>query len=63
MAGTARSFSWCEIPDPYVASSGKGWSRCFISGTANSRAGNALGNFYRDERVLEGDRFRVGFGR
>jgi hypothetical protein len=60
IAGTARTFAGCQMPNPSFTGS-NGWSRCFVHKVDNARAGNALQRFYRDERVLDSDRFRVGF--
>lgn len=59
-ATAARSFPWCQMPDPQ-ASGSNGWSRCFIPSGQNLSAGGLLGAFYSDERVLDGDRFQVGY--
>lgn len=57
--GSARVFSGCSLTT--VAGSGsRGFSRCMVNAGQNSSAGNALGTFYRNSRVLNGDTFRVG---
>jgi len=56
----ARSFPWCQMPDPQQTGS-SGWSRCFIPAGQNLSAGGLLGAFYSNERILDGDLFQVGY--
>jgi hypothetical protein len=56
----ARSFPWCQMPDPQ-RTGGSGWSRCFIPSGQNLSAGGLLGAFYSNERILDGDQFQVGY--
>lgn len=56
----ARSFPGCQMDDP--KRTGKhGWSRCFIPKGQNSSAGGQLVGFYGAQRVLNKDKFYVGF--
>lgn len=66
--GTARTFAppnsrWCEMDPAWGVPTGvtgpTGWSSCMIPKTDNSPGGAALGAFYRANRVLDGDKFRV----
>ncbi|MGO0576458.1 NucA/NucB deoxyribonuclease domain-containing protein [Ornithinimicrobium panacihumi] len=57
---TARSWQGCQMPDP-TRTGPTGWSRCFIDEKQNSGAGSVLSGFYTSERILQGDRFQVGF--
>lgn len=66
--GTARTFAppntiWCEMDPAWGVPTGvtgpTGWSSCMIPVTDNSPGGAALGSFYRSNRVLDGDQFRV----
>ena len=59
-SGQARSLPWCQVPDP-ERTGPTGWSPCFIPSSQNSSAGGLLSAFYWQERILDGDRFQVGF--
>jgi hypothetical protein len=59
-ATAARSLPWCRTTDP-ERKGAKGWSRCFISVRQNLSATGTLSAFYLDERMLDGDRFQVGY--
>lgn len=59
-ATAARSLSWCQMPDP-AGSGPNGWSRCFIPQFENSSSGGTTGAFYRDQRILDGDPFQIGY--
>jgi hypothetical protein len=56
----ARSFPGCQMDDP-KRTGRHGWSRCFIPEKQNSGAGGALRGFYGAQRVLNKDKFYVGF--
>lgn len=58
--GPARSQPGCQMPDP-ERTGAAGWSRCFIPTAENSGAGAALGNYYADDHMLQGDPFQVGY--
>lgn len=61
-AHQARTFDGCQMPSGELGRTGRaGWSHCFIPGGENSTAGTRLGAFYSDERLLEDDRFQVGY--
>jgi hypothetical protein len=57
--GLGRTFSWCQIPDLPLLTSGAGWSACMITAGQNSGAGTALGRFYTDNRIIGEDNFYV----
>ena len=59
-ATKARSFSGCRMKDPRRTGS-TGWSRCFIPTKQNLGAGGVLSAFYGSERILDGDRFQIGY--
>lgn len=59
-ATLARSHTNCAMTDP-ERTGPTGWSRCFIPAAQNSSAGGALSAFYGNERVLDGERFQVGY--
>ena len=59
-ATKARSFSGCRMKDPRRTGS-TGWSRCFIPTEQNLGAGGVLSAFYGSERILDGDRFQIGY--
>ena len=59
-APAARSLPWCRTTDPQRKGA-KGWSRCFIALRENVSATSTLSKFYLDERMLEGDRYQVGY--
>jgi hypothetical protein len=59
--GTLRSFSGCQINAPQ-ATGPTGASACMITATENSAQGGIMAGFYYDERVLDGDPFRVLVG-
>ena len=62
MAGVARSFNGCQMPQGDLNRTGpNGWSRCFINETQNLSAGGRLGGQYGEWRILDGDKFQVGF--
>lgn len=56
--GPARTFDWCQIPEP-AGSGPVGYSVCMIDATQNSSGGLALLDFYNSQRVLDRDAFRV----
>ncbi|MDT3329457.1 hypothetical protein Q9S78_02130 [Microbacterium sp. KSW-18] len=58
--GALRVFPNCKLPT--VSRSGAGYSRCMIPVSQNSGAGGVLGNFYVQNRIHDGDRFRVQVG-
>ncbi|MBE8524856.1 hypothetical protein ILP97_46530 [Amycolatopsis sp. H6(2020)] len=67
-AGSARTFAppnteWCEMDPAWGVPTGvvgpAGWSSCMIDKRDNSLGGSALGVFYRTNRVLDGDPFKV----
>lgn len=61
-AHQARTFDGCAMPAAELGRTGPaGWSHCFINEGQNSLAGARLGTFYSDERLLEDDRFEVGY--
>ncbi|MFF4188586.1 hypothetical protein ACFYZ9_35845 [Streptomyces sp. NPDC001691] len=72
--GTARSFApptqktpsgdeWCEMDAAWGVPTGvtgpQGWSSCMLPATDNSHQGAFLGGFYKTNRVLDNDPFRV----
>lgn len=59
-ATSARSLSWCQMPDP-AGSGSNGWSRCFIPQFDNSSAGGTTGAFYKAQRMLDADPFQIGY--
>jgi hypothetical protein len=62
MSGVARSFTGCQMPAGDLNRTGPtGWSRCFINETQNLVAGGRLGGKYGEWRILDGDKFQVGF--
>lgn len=58
--GSARTQPWCQMPGGQ-ATGPTGFSRCFIPSGQNLSAGGILGGFYSNERILDGDRFQVGY--
>ncbi|MFD0306403.1 hypothetical protein [Streptomyces sp. NPDC127119] len=73
-AGTARTFAppiqtmptgeeWCEMDAAWAVPTGVtgplGWSSCMLPSTDNSHQGAFLGGFYKTNRVLDNDPFRV----
>lgn len=59
-----RTWDWCQLnwPNTPIVSSyvgPDGWARCNIPEGQNRRGGEALSNFYGNERVLAGDQFDV----
>ncbi|MFI6686520.1 hypothetical protein [Streptomyces sp. NPDC050485] len=72
--GTARTFAppiqktpngddWCEMDAAWAVPTGvtgpTGWSSCMLPATDNSHQGSFLGGFYKTNRVLDNDPFRV----
>uniref|UniRef100_A0AAU2UXH7 Uncharacterized protein n=1 Tax=Streptomyces sp. NBC_00003 TaxID=2903608 RepID=A0AAU2UXH7_9ACTN len=72
--GTARTFApptqttpsgdqWCEMDAAWAVPTGvtgpSGWSSCMLPSTDNSHQGAFLGGFYKTNRVLDNDPFRV----
>lgn len=58
--GTRRTFAGCEINAPRDATGPTGASACMINKADNDAQGGIMARFYYDNRVLEGDPFRVG---
>lgn len=56
--GPGRTFEGCQVPLP-AGTGPSGYSACMIDETDNSDGGNALGSFYLDQRMLNGDAFYV----
>ncbi len=56
----ARTFNWCHMPDKKRTGK-KGFSRCFITSGDNTGAGGKLGAFYKNQHILNGDKFQVAF--
>jgi hypothetical protein len=60
--GTARTFPGCAVKLKGKQSTGaKGYSVCMIHDGENGTAGTALGVFYNNWRILNRDKFLVGF--
>ncbi|MET7944392.1 hypothetical protein [Streptomyces sp. NPDC005302] len=57
--GTRRSFDGCSFPDVPSATGPTGASVCMIPATENSSQGGSNTQFFRAERVLDKDPFRV----
>jgi hypothetical protein len=57
--GSPRTHTWCQIPTVGSGSGPVGFSICMIPGSQNSSGGSVLGQFYRSERVIDGDQFYV----
>lgn len=58
--GLPRTFDGCQITLLLPGSTGpSGYSVCMIDATQNSGGGSALGLFYKDNRVISSDAFRV----
>ncbi|MFE6229461.1 hypothetical protein [Cellulosimicrobium sp. NPDC057862] len=56
--GTARVFAGCKLP--IASGSGSvGFSRCMVLTGHNRTAGTMLTTFYKDNRVLVGDKFTI----
>lgn len=55
-----QTFFWCDVS--WLDQPGRGlWSACMVSEWENFMAGNELGNFYQQWRILDGDEFYVDF--
>jgi hypothetical protein len=55
-----ETFWWCQIGDlPVVPDKPARWSACMVDAGENFDAGNDLGEFYADWRVISGDTFFV----
>lgn len=58
--GPGRTFGWCQITDlPLRILAPDGFTACLVPEGQNSSDGSRLGSFYRDNRVIDGDAFRV----
>jgi hypothetical protein len=60
--GSRRTFTGCNINAPTGVTGPTGASACMITATQNNAQGGIMAAFYYDNRVLEGDPFRVGIG-
>jgi len=58
--GKPRTFDNCGFIGPRLTGP-DGWSICMILGKDNLGAGGALGAFYNNNRVLDGERFGVAY--
>ncbi|MFF5257163.1 hypothetical protein ACFY4K_34810 [Streptomyces leeuwenhoekii] len=59
--GTRRTFTDCDLPNIPSGTGSKGVSVCMIPETEQNIQGGTNTQFYRAERVLDKDPFRVGF--
>ncbi|MBB2925552.1 hypothetical protein FHR80_004499 [Cellulomonas cellasea] len=61
--GGPRTQSWCGITLPQQPSTGPyGYSICLINGSQNMQAGSTmLNSLYKQDRVLDGDKFFISF--
>ncbi|WP_413755054.1 hypothetical protein [Streptomyces sp. MMBL 11-3] len=57
--GTRRTFDGCQLPNVSSGTGPTGVSVCMITGTENNAQGGLNTQFFRAERVLDGDPFRV----
>lgn len=57
--GTRRTFDDCGFPDIPSGTGPTGVSICMITARDNNSQGGSNTQFYRSERVLDGDPFRV----
>jgi hypothetical protein len=57
--GTARTFTYCSVPEPTGVVGPTGWSACMINELHNSGGGGALSAFYLRNRVVDNDVFHV----
>jgi hypothetical protein len=57
--GGPRTFPYCLIVLTQQSTGSTGYSVCMLDANENSGAGNALGQFYLNNRIIEGDAFRV----
>ncbi|MGW0680468.1 NucA/NucB deoxyribonuclease domain-containing protein [Streptomyces sp. NPDC002767] len=57
--GTRRSFDGCSLPNIPSGTGAKGASICMIPGPENSSQGGSNTQFFRAERMLSADPFRV----
>lgn len=60
--GTRRTFAGCNINAPTGVTGPTGASACMIAEGDNNGQGGVMAGFYYDNRVLEGDPYRVGVG-
>jgi hypothetical protein len=60
--GERRTFPDCNINAPTNVTGPIGASACMITGSENNAQGGIMARFYYDNRVLEGDPYRVGIG-
>lgn len=56
--GVGRTFSYCQIPQLGQAT-GPGYSACMINASQNSLGGSQLATFFRQNRVIANDAYRV----
>ncbi|WP_405525718.1 hypothetical protein OG426_25235 [Streptomyces canus] len=57
--GTRRTFDGCQMPNVSSGTGPTGVSVCMITATENNAQGGLNTQFFRAERVLDGDPFRV----
>ncbi len=57
--GTRRTFDGCQMTGVPSGTGPKGVSACMITATENNAQGGLNTQFFRAERVLDGDPFRV----
>ena len=57
--GTRRTFSGCDLPNIPTGSGPKGASACMINASDNNAQGGLNTQFFRSERMLEGDPFQI----
>jgi hypothetical protein len=57
--GTRRAFDGCQMPHVSSGTGSSGVSVCMITAAENSAQGGLNTQFFRRERVLDGDPFRV----
>lgn len=60
--GTRRTFPGCNINAPTNVTGPTGASACMIADGENRSQGGTMAAFFYDNRVLEGDPYRVGIG-